>query len=180
MESNSEEQARQNVAKASPALGLGRTFIVKDFKEHYRNWKSPAMYTHMGGYTFCIGMDVINHRDMYVRREYIDVYVCAMPGLYDSQLKWPVKATLTLELINQQGGENATCTTSNTWKRPSEEYVQLNKRFERIESDKSAFQLAVSSGGRPHLIFLKLSEVAKYLINDTLHFLTYVSHLEMF
>ena len=136
LESNSEEQASQNEeAKLSLALGSGHTFIMKDFAREKRrsNWKSPDMYTHKRGYKFCIGVD---HVRSFVNgfEEYdIEVYVCARLGLYDSQLKWPVKATITLELINQLEGGNAACTTSNTWKRPTQDYVQLDEKFERID-----------------------------------------------
>ena len=92
-------------------------------------------------------------------------------------MKWPVKATITIDVINQRGGENATCTTSNTWKRPTEDYVQLDKRFERIYIERLQ-KYSARREFAPDLAFLKLSEVAKYLINDTLHF--NISHLELF
>ena len=170
-------------AKFSLALSLGRTFIMKDFankKEKPDKWKSPGMYTHVCGYKFCIGVDIMGY--LIGCEDYIDVYAYAMPGLYDSELKWPVKATITLELINQQGGENATCTTSDKWKRPTQDYVQLDKRFELINIESygslSVWKYSASREDAPYLAFLKLSEVAEYLINDTLHF--NISHLELF
>ena len=178
------EQAKLNEAKFSLALSLGRTFIMKDFarkKEKHDKWKSPGMYTHVCGYKFCIGVDIKGH--LFVCEDYINVYVYAMPGLYDSELKFPVKATITLEVINQQGGENATCTTSNTWTRPTQDYVQLYKRFERIIIERNNFERYVSlwkysPEDAPYLAFFKYSEVAEYLINDTLHF--NIPHLELF
>ena len=178
LESNSEEQARQNEeAKLSLALGSGRTFIMKDFaNEKMRsNWKSPDMYTHKRGYKFCIGVNFVRSLVAGAVDDYIDVYVCARLGLYDSQLKWPVKATITLELINQLEGGNAACTTSNTWKRPTQDYVQLDERFERIDHCK---QFYLYRRVAPHLVFLMHSELPRYLINDTLHF--NISHLELF
>ena len=171
LESNS-EQARLNEANFSLALSLGRTFIMKDFAKKRHKWKSPGMYTHVCGYKFCIGVDIVRY--LMECNDYIDVYACAMPGLYDSELKFPVKANITLELINQQGGENAACTTSNTWNRPIQDYVQLDKRFERINIERYATPMEVGHD----LAFLNFSEVEKYLLNDTLHF--NISHLELF
>ena len=182
LESNSEDQARQNEAKFSLALGLGRAFIMKDFtkeREKRSIWKSPGRYTHIGGYKFCIGVDFMNVAMTSLIRleQHINVYVCARPGLYDSELKWPIKATITLELINQHGGENATCTTSNTWNRPTQDYVKLDENFKRIVIEQfSVLHMALSVP--PYLAFLKYSEVAEYLINDTLHF--NISHFELF
>ena len=178
LESNS-EQERQNEAKFSPALSLGRTFVMKDFareNEMHNKWKSPDMYTHMRGYKFSIGVDAKGPLMGY--EEHINVYVYARPGLYDRELKWPIKATITLELINQQGGENAACTTSNTWNRPTQDYVRLDKRFERINIDRYARKNSVRMVVGHGLAFLNSSEVEKYLLNDTLHF--NISHLELF
>ena len=185
LESNS-EQARQNEAKFSPALSLGRTFVMKDFareKEMRNKWKSPDMYTHIGGYKFSIGVDAMGRQmgfEGHLRgcEGYIGVYVCARPGLYDRELKWPIKATITLELINQQGGENAACTTSNTWNRPTQDYVQLDKRFERIKIEHALWKYSARMEVGHDLAFLNSSEVEKYLLNDTLHF--NISHLELF
>ena len=187
LESNSEDQARQNEAKFSLALDLGRAFIMEDFtneREKCSIWKSPARYTHISGYKFCIGVGIIKEVDvlghLFRRREHINVYVCARAGLYDSELKWPVKATITLELINQHGGKNATCATSNTWNRPTQDCVQLDKRFERIFIEQISLlrMKAYFPSAPPYLAFLKYSEVAEYLINDTLHF--NISRLELF
>ena len=80
LESNSEEQARQSEAK-SLALGLGHAFIMKDFsrvRETHRGWKSPDMYTHLGGYKFCVGVDILS---LFEYEHHINVYVYARPGL---------------------------------------------------------------------------------------------------
>ena len=85
LESNYEDQARQNEASVSLVLGLDRTFIMKFVKYKRSIWYSPDMYTHMGGYKFCIGVHSENVTGPPMECEdYIHVYVCARPGLYDS------------------------------------------------------------------------------------------------
>ena len=108
------------------------------------------MYTHVYGYKFCIGVERSNGVLS------IDVDLWSMPGEYDDQLKWPAKAKFIVELINQQGGENATCTAEVNMKKPTEPYIFL-ANFQRI-----------SCGGEHG--FLKRNLLEKFLYNDTLHF----------
>ena len=118
LEASSNQQAKQMEAKLSTlslALGLKHTFVMKDFSVERRkdkpdDWKSPPMYTHPGGYKFCIGVDANGWSAG--RGKSVNVEVWRMPGEHDSQLKWPASAKFTIELINQQGGENVVCTTS--------------------------------------------------------------------
>ena len=141
-------------------------------------WKSLAMYTHACGYKFCIGVDANGSGGG--RGKSVNVEVFAMLGLYDSQLKWPVRAKIAIELLNQQGGENASCTSLNAWNRPTRDYEQLEERFERvvIEQDESghkhsSVQMKYESRGLTascYLAFLKHAEVDDYLLNDTLYF----------
>ena len=63
----------------------------------------------MSGYKFCIGVDANGRGLGHGKSIYVAVW--GIPGEFDDQLKWPAKAKFTIELINQQGGENATCTT---------------------------------------------------------------------
>ena len=75
------------------------------------------MYTHVCGYKFYIGVDANGYS--FGRGKAVYVNVWGIPGNYDDQLKWPARAKFTIELINQQGRENATSTTDIiTWKRP--------------------------------------------------------------
>ena len=63
------------------------------------NRKSPALYTHVGGYKFCINNDFYNGD--------ITLSLLIQPGDYDDVLKWPVTITVTLELINHlKDGQN--------------------------------------------------------------------------
>ena len=92
-------------------------FSAEKAKDKLSDWKSPAMYTHVCGYKFYIGVDANGHSDG--RGKAVNIDVWDIPGDYDDQLKWPAKAKFIIELINQQGGENVTCTTNIiTWERP--------------------------------------------------------------
>ena len=135
------------------------SFSKENIKDVISDWKGPAMYTHVCGYKFCIGVDANGHGAG--RRKSIDVYIWGMPGEFDDQLIWPAKAKFTIELINQRGGENATCTALVNIERSTTKHTFLAS-FQRI-----------TIGGGP--AFLENSLLYKFLINDTLHF--YVSEI---
>ena len=149
-------------------ISLGRIFEMKNFskekaKDKTSDWKSPAMYTHLRGYKFCIGVDANGYR--VGRRTSINMEVWTMPGEYDDQLTWPVSACFTIELINQKGGANASCTTARkTWSKSSKCCMLVN--FRRI----------VSSLG--WVAFIEHSKLEDFLDNDTLHFV--VSKVQLF
>ena len=42
----------------------------------------------------------------YDRRTYVSVYVCLIEGEYDEQLKWPLNANITLQLLNWSQDSN--------------------------------------------------------------------------
>ena len=148
-----------NLKQVSGMISLDRTFKMTSFsaekaKDKTSDWKSPAMYTHVGGYKFYIGVDANGY--YFGRGKSVYVNVWGIPGNYDDQLKWPARAKLTIELINQQGRENATSTTSIiTWKRP----VTASRfgNFNRIE---------IGLG----YCFIEHSKLGDFLVNDTLHF----------
>ena len=138
-----------------------RRFHMIDFsaekkKDKYNDWKSPAMYTHVCGYMFCVGVDANGCMSGRGKSIYVDLW--AMPGEFDDQLKWPAKAKFTIELINQQGGKNASHTVELVWSHPIVKYEQLRhtKRFCRITDG-----------------FIEHAELGNYLKKDTLCF--YVS-----
>ena len=137
------------------------SFSKEKAKQVICTWKSPAMYTHVSGYQFCIGVDA-NGRGL-VRGKSIYVAVWGMPGEFDDQLKWPAKAKFTIELINQQGGENITSTTLVNIERSTTPYKLL-----------ASFNLIIVAG---NLTFLEHSLLHKFLINDTLHFRISEIHL---
>ena len=105
------ESDQNKVAINLVAVGtiLKRTFEMENFskekaKDKVDDWKSPAMYAHVGGYKFCINIAANGCSCGHGKAIY--VYLCAMPGECDHQLKWPAQATFTIELLHQQGGHN--------------------------------------------------------------------------
>ena len=144
-------------------INLNRTFEMTNFiaekaKNKYRDWKSPAMYTHVCGYKFCIGVDANGYG--FGRGNSVNVDVWCIPGNYDDQLKWPARAKFTIELINQQGRENATCTSDiATWRRPVK--AGILGTFCRIK---------INNYINNWDYFIEHSKLGDFLVNDTLHF----------
>ena len=131
---------------------LNRRFEMKNFsrekaKDKYSDWKSPAMYTHVCGYKFCIGVDANGGGDGHGNAIYVDLW--SMSGEYDDHLKWPANAKFTVELINQTGGENVRHSTTLDWKKSTRKYNQV-------------YYI--------HPSFLKHSKLNSFLKNDTLYF----------
>ena len=108
----------------------------------------------MYGYKFCVKVYANGLGDGCGKA--VRVTLSSLSGLFDSQLKWPAKANFTLELINQQGGENAVHSTDGvTWSKTNELITPLGN-------------ILCSRGAVYH--FMKHSELGDYLVDDTLHF----------
>ena len=153
-----QKELEENFLKLSRAFSFNGRFKMESFskekaKQVVCTWKSPAMYTHVSGYQFCIGVDANGRGLGHGKSIYVAVW--GMPGEFDDQLKWPAKAKFAIELINQQGGENATSTTLVDIERSTTPYKFLAS-FQRI-----------TIGG--YHAFLEHSLLHKFLINDTLH-----------
>ena len=160
-----QKELEQNFLKLSRTLSFNRRFKMESFSKEKakgvsRNWLSPAMYTHACGYKFCIGVDANGSGKGQGKSIYVDVW--GMPGEFDDQLNWPAKATINIELINQQGGENATGTTVVNIERPTTyKFLTSFKRITIVGDD----------------AFLDNCLLYKFLINDTLHFHVSKIHL---
>ena len=153
------DESITNVTKLSGTICFKRRFEMGNFskeiaKDKLDDWKSPAMYTHVFGYKFCIAVDV--NGLVRLRGKCIFVSVRSIPGEYDDQLLWPAKAKFTIELINQQGGKNVILiTTPTTWEQPRQGSVQPFG-FARFGSDT--------------YYLIEHSKLDDFLFNDTLHF----------
>ena len=144
------------LSEISSTVYLNRKFEMKNFsqekaKDVIDDWKSPVMYTHVCGYKFCVGVDANGYGSG--RGKAIGMTLWAVPGEFDGQLKWPARATFTIELNNQQGGENVSHSTSWRWHNKSTvDYCNIG-RIWRIGSN-----------------FLKHSALNSFLNNGTLYF----------
>ena len=88
-------------------------FSEEKKKNKISDWKSPPMYTHVGGYEFCIGIDANG----------VNVEVWNMKGEFNYQLKWSFEGKFTIQLINHYpGGENMEVTETMTWDKPDEKF----------------------------------------------------------
>ena len=152
-------QNEGKLSMMSSMFNFNRRFDMKNFsrekaKDKECDWKSPAMYTHVCGYKFCIGVDANGFgADGHGKSIWMDLY--SMSGEYDDQLKWPANAKFTVELINQTGGENVRYSRTLDWEKPTGKY----KRVSYISQS-----------------FLEHSKLNSFLKNDTLYF--YVSEVE--
>ena len=155
------ERAAKRLVKEVTHSSLKRSFLMEHFeamgvKDLMNNdWMSPAMYTHAFGYKFCIGVQPNHGKKMKVR---LSLY--ATKGEYDHQLKWPAKASFTIELLNQQGGVNKETTIGGTsWDKPDGPYC-------------------VVFSSPPHCGMLHRSKIEDFLRNDTLYF--HISNINVF
>lgn len=60
------------------------------------NWFSRPFYTHPGCYRMCLKV-------FSKTGSHISLFVCIMEGEFDQQLKWPLSASITVQLLNQRG-----------------------------------------------------------------------------
>ena len=80
------------------------TFTMPNFKlKKVLNspWYSPSFYTH--GYKMCLRVDANGDGDG--KNSHVSMFVCMMKGDYDDQLKWPFVGDITIQILNQAGGE---------------------------------------------------------------------------
>ena len=86
-------------------------------------WLSPAMYTHPHGYKFYI--EVWPNGEFQAYGTHVSVYLYAMPGEFDGILQWPVRCTVTLQLLNlYRDQDHFTVTKHMKWNKPG-----CEKRF---------------------------------------------------
>jgi len=72
------------------------------YKNAKQVWYSPSFYTEDNGYKMCLSVS-LHHISSYV-----SICVLLMRGEYDDHLHWPIRGTLTLQLLNQQDNDNHT------------------------------------------------------------------------
>ena len=161
--------SEENKAKLEKHSFEPQTFMMKSFSQERdlkNDWKSPAMYTHPNGYKFCIGVDANGHGPILPglvgtarsnAAVYLDLWL--MKGEYDDTLPWPVKGTITIELINHfESGENKAVTQTFTWKKPGEQRTLIKGSQDRW--------FLIRHSELPHLPDKQIH----FLESDALHF----------
>ena len=78
-------------------------FTLTNFALHKRGttqWMCPPFYTHLGGYKMAI--EISANGEGYGKGSHVSVCVRIMRGEYDYILKWPLRASVTMQLISQR------------------------------------------------------------------------------
>ena len=138
-----------------------RNFSVEKAKDKPGDWKSPATYTHLHGYKFCIGVDANGEGTACGRG--ISVHLYAMAGEYDEDLKWPVEARFarfTVGLTSQSRRRNVEYSKKVRWDRPKTQYQEMASFGELLYLPDFGFCS----------LFIEHSELSDFLNNDNLHF----------
>ena len=147
------------LSKIERMVGLKRTFAMENFtrqkaKDKPNDWKSPAMYTHVCGYKFSIGIDANGYGSAHGNSVCASLW--AVSGEYDQHLKWPAQANFTLELLIQKRGENVRISSDKMlWEKPKQAYEFVHTFF---------FKQSVTLG------FIEHDKLGDFLIGDMLKF----------
>ena len=81
-------------------------FTVSNFALHKQGgtqWTCPSFFSRVGGYKMAI--EVSANGEGVGRGSYVSVYIRIMHGEYDDMLRWPLRASVTIQLISQSGNE---------------------------------------------------------------------------
>ena len=91
---------------------LGK-FGVKKAKNE--RWTSPKFFSHAGGYRMCLSIDANGNGKS--KGSHISMYVRLVKSPSDSQLTWPFRGELSIEVLNQlEDGAHFTKTILFDWK----------------------------------------------------------------
>ena len=63
---------------------------------------SEPFYTHPCGHKVCLGAELIRSKENPDVKSFV-IHACLMQGEFDHELSWPVKAKVTVQIINQNG-----------------------------------------------------------------------------
>ena len=78
-----------------PTFGLKKLLNI--------SWYSPSFYTHPRGYKMCLRVDANGSDDG--MNSHVSVFVYMINGEYDDHLEWPFQGDITIQILNQVGGE---------------------------------------------------------------------------
>ncbi len=70
-------------------------------KKHGLKWRSPPFYSHPWGYK--VSVEVVAGGSSVGEGSHVSVHVHVLRGEYDSQLQWPFRGCVTLQLLNERG-----------------------------------------------------------------------------
>ena len=104
-----EEENRQSlVSLRNHLLIVPVTFKIDSYEKRKSQetlgWISPPFYTHPCGYRMRLVVDI--RGDKRARGTHTSVFLHLIIGEFDDLLKWPIRGCITIELLNQNGGES--------------------------------------------------------------------------
>ena len=114
-------QHQKALEKVTCAGTLPFEFTMTDFEQHKGaddEWCSPVFYTHTHGYRMRISVYANGHGSG--KGTHVALFTCIMEGPFDSDLKWPFRGNVTIQLVNQAGGNDHERTISYTDETPDE------------------------------------------------------------
>jgi len=139
----------QKMWRSLCVVGIKHYFVMTDFsKEKLKDKPGDWKRVDANGSDICRGIS-------------IKMDLWAMPGEYDHLLKWPAEANLTIELVNQQCGQNAVKSSTARWDKPT-----CCSRVGAFNHTRSLHKY-----GTVYDFFMPLSDIHSYLTEDSLHFI---------
>ena len=95
-------------------------FTLEHFSQHKRNKDvqyCPGFHTYPGGHKLCIAVYSNGHGE--ATDTHVSIWLYCMRTGHDGLLKWPVKCTLKIELLNQEGDyRHHETTITASWQKP--------------------------------------------------------------
>ena len=125
-------------------------------------WYSPQFYSHNCGYS--LFLYVYPNGNGLSRGRHISVYLHVMQGGFDDNLEWPLRAHVTVQLVDQRNAsQHNQCNEDQCGKEHYTKVFELD-RIDRV-------RIGNTAGGIGHRNFIPYSNLeGKYLLNDCLHF----------
>ncbi len=133
-------------------------FTMTNFSLHKRGgtqWMCPAFYNELGGYKMALEISAFGEGAG--KGTHVSVYVRILRGEYDDHIQWPLKASVTIQLISQLNEDHYEMTTPvYEWTRVREGVVGVGWGWDRFI---------------PHAnLDLQVQRRTEFLRNDRLNF----------
>lgn len=133
-------------------------FTLTNYSLHKRGttqWMCPPFYTELGCYKMAI--EISANGEGTGKNSHVSVYIRIMRGEYDDQLQWPLKASVTMQLISQWNEAHYEMTTPYyEWARVTDGVVGVGWGWDKFVSHRE--------------IEFNPATQAEYLKNDRLNF----------
>ncbi len=109
-------------------------FTMTNFALHKRGttqWMCPAFHNELGGYK--MALEISAYGEGAGKGTHVSVYIRIMRGEYDDLLRWPLKASVTIQLISQLNDAHYEMTTPvYEWTRVREGVVGVGWGWDRF------------------------------------------------